>query len=85
MNNLKVLKLPYSDNYMQNRVDRFYQEFLSSEQSHEHIEQILATIHDYLLLCDDGESIELTQSIINLRQSIYWVQTWTNDDFDMQE
>ena len=65
MDNLKVLKLPYTENYIQNRVDRFYEEFLSDEQSHQHIEQVLATIHDYLLLCDEGESVELTQSIIN--------------------
>jgi len=83
MEDLKVLKLPYSENYIQNRVDRFYEEFLSHEQPIENLEQVLATIHDYLLLCDHGESSELSQSIINLRQSIYWIQTWNSNDFDL--
>ena len=79
---LKLLKLPYTENYIQNRIDRFYEEFLQHDQNPDDIERILATIHDYLLLCDVGESNELAQTIINLRQSIYWLNTWTNDDFE---
>lgn len=77
---MKLLKLNYSENYIENRVNRFYEEFLSDEQSHEHIEKILCTIHDYLLLCDDGESAELMHAIINLRQSIFWVDQWAQFD-----
>jgi hypothetical protein len=85
MENLKILKLPYSENYIQNRIDNFYREFLSHDHSHEYVEQLIAAIHDYLLLIDSGESIELTQTIINLRQSIYWLNTHYSADFDIQD
>ena len=85
MEDLKILKLPYSENYIQNRIDNFYREFLSHDHSHEYIEHLIATIHDYLLLIDNGESIELTQSIINIRQSIFWLHTWNSQDFDTQD
>lgn len=79
---LKLLKLPYSENYMQNRIDRFYEEFLQVDHSISDIEQLLSTIHDYLLLLDSGESSELAMTIINLRQSIFWLQTWTSDEYE---
>jgi hypothetical protein len=77
----KLYKLPHGENYIKNRIDRFYQEFLMQEHDAEDLEMILALIHDYLLLCDDG-SIELTQSVINLRQCIFWFNTWTSNDFE---
>lgn len=79
---LKLLKLPYTENYIQNRIDRFYQEFLQHEIDLQDIEKILATIHDYLLLCDSGESQELCNTLINLRQSIFWLHVWSSDSFE---
>ncbi len=78
----KLLHLPHGQNYIQNRIDNFHREFLSHEHDPETVELLLSTIHDYLLLCDSGESQELAQTIINLRQSIYWLQTWTSEDFE---
>ena len=83
MSDFKLLNLPYGENYIQNRIDRFYQEFLGHEINPEDIDRILATIHDYLLECDNGESQELYGSIVNLRQCIYWLQSWSAEEFDI--
>ena len=79
---VKILKLPYSENYIQNRIDNFYMEFLSHEIDPDDIGKILATIHDYLILCDSGESHELSNTLINLRQSIFWLHTWNSNEFE---
>lgn len=82
MEDLKLLKLPHTENYIQNRIDRFYEEFLQHDINPEDIERILATIHDYLLMCDSGDSMELSNALINLRQSIYWLSSWSYDEFE---
>jgi len=81
---MEVLTLPYSENYIENRINRFYEEFLSDEQSYEHLEKILAIVHDYLLLCNDGENTELYNAIINLRQAIFWIDQWTQVEVESE-
>ena len=64
--------LPTNERYLKNRIERFGQEFLQAESTFEDIDNILDHIYEYLYLCDESEEMNFT--IMNLRQTIFWLR-----------
>ena len=66
---------PSNKRYLEMRIERFTEEFLNSEVTFDQLETVLSCVHDYLADCED--SPELGNTLINLRQSIFWLHEYS--------
>ena len=74
MENLKLLKLPVSENRIQNVIDRFHHDLTQDDDSLMHTQNMLAVIHDYLISAYDTDDChEMAQVVVNLQASILWL------------
>lgn len=64
--------LEANDRYLELRVNRFAEEFLNSNTDYDHVDMILSCVYDYLYTCEGAE--EMYHTLINLRQSIFWLR-----------
>lgn len=66
---------PTEKRYLALRIARFREEFLTNEATFDDIDDILHAVHDYMYQCEDCD--ELSNHLINLRQSIYWLHEFS--------
>ena len=66
--------------YLDNRIERFYQEFLSSDVTFEQIESVILCLDNYLGGC--GRTAELEYCLMNLRQATFWLNIHGGEDYN---
>lgn len=66
------------ERYLRLRIERFTEEFLNQDVTFDDMEDILLAMEEYLENCLDHPY--LYNTIYNLRQSIWWLQLYAEQD-----
>ena len=80
MEDLKLIKLPISENRIQNVIDRFHGDLMADDDAIIHAQNMLAVIHDYIAIYDCEENHQVAQVLVNIQNSIMWLDYWNVDD-----
>ena len=68
--------LEVNDRYLELRIERFTQEFLTSEVTYDQLNYMLECIYSYLYQLDESQDLEF--SLMNLQQCIFWLNNHEN-------
>lgn len=83
MGDLKVL--PFNGNYIQNRIDRFHQEFLSHPDATQDIEKLIGILAEYMGSIDqESQSDFLYMSMVRLNEAVFWLHNHNSCNGDVQ-
>ena len=70
----EITALPFTESYIQNRMDRFNQEFLQHQHAIKDVERLIGIITEYISdVHDDVQSDFLYMTIVKLNEAIFWI------------
>ena len=75
-----LVLLPFTKNYIQNRIDRFHKEFLQSPYEFDNIEQMLVVISDYMTQeLPNHQDEMLAMSLCRVNEAFFWLHSFNAD------